>query len=229
MLEDGSIPLSKLEEMPVTATPDWNQNDANADDYIIGRTHYVEVVETSTNVLEWDGNTEGLVTVFPGLYKMSDVVLEASDLIDAIVAFNENGVETLVTLSEENINDLGLIISAASDTIYIVKEDNTNFAGMIFPEAGIYFLNIEPDGAKVFTTKLEVNNGSFPFTLTSETVHKLDEKYLPDGLLTQSNLATDSEAMEDIAELGLVEVMHHDGTVYYDATGKILTYWGGNI
>ena len=223
MLEDGSIPLSKLEEMPVTATPDWNQNDANADDYIIGRTHYVELEETSTNILEWDGNTEGLTNVIVdnwGYYKVSNSTPDISQLnnISFIVNKHDSGTIEEITAPSSLFQDFGDYITLVQ-YVYIVKNENVTIDDYYtFKEPGIYFLKWEAE------TLLGIKSDTNIFTTTSEVVHKLDEKYLPDGLLTQSNLATDSEALEDIAELGLVEVMHHDGTVYYDATGKILTY-----
>ena len=63
----------------------WNQNDETAVDYIKNRTHYSEITETTTKVLEWDGNTKGLITLEDVICKVSDVILEPSDFINATI------------------------------------------------------------------------------------------------------------------------------------------------
>ncbi len=158
--------------------PDWNQNDETAPDYIKNRTHWVEISETTSNTIEWDGNTEGLVVVepTPGIeyYKVSDVVLEVSDLVGATVTFTEMG----EVYSEElaYMEDTGTIILAPFVTI--VKEDNTEFDGVIFPEAGIYFS--KEDAYNYYVIKVEITSGAKPFPTIDEVVHLLDRKYLPE-------------------------------------------------
>jgi hypothetical protein len=178
------------------------------------------MTETSSNILEWDSNTEGLVTVepFPGavMYKVSDIVLESSDFINAIVtSIQDNGAEITEILTEDKImGNETVFVFGELGGIAVAKEDNAEYDGVVLPEAGIYFLKLDQF---ITVTKLELTSGATPFTTTSEVVHKLDVKYLPD-------MAGADEALEDIAELGLLEVMHHDGVIYQDATGKILSY-----
>ena len=170
------------------------------------------MAETSTNVLEWDGNGEGLVSAMEdpggGIYKISDVVLEPSDLINAVFTIHriENGIEdeieTIITDKNMGVISENLFI-IDEVVICIVKEDNTEFAEfrVIFPEAGIYFLSVESEGTKIFATKLEINNGSFPFTTTSEVVHKLDVKYLPNTVANKEYVDTEiTAAKEELTE-----------------------------
>ena len=159
----------------------WNQNDKTAIDYIKNRTHYTEIGEITTNVLEWDGSAEGLLVIKPvpeiGLYKVSDVVLEDSDLVGAIVTFMEMGELFPEEVFEESIvkptDQITLIFNTS---LIIVKEANAEFQGVIFPEVGMYFMKNGP----VYPTKLEITSGATPFKMIGEIVHKIDKKYLPE-------------------------------------------------
>jgi hypothetical protein len=57
---------------------DWNVNDENNAAYVKNRTHY----EIETNrIIEWDGNTEGLVRAGDLFYKVSDYVPTDEELL----------------------------------------------------------------------------------------------------------------------------------------------------
>ena len=73
----------------------WNQNDDTSIDYIKNRTHYSEIKEITTNVLEWDGNTEELITIGGIICKVSDTILEPSDFINATITatIDQDGVK----------------------------------------------------------------------------------------------------------------------------------------
>lgn len=96
------------------------------------------------DTLTWDGNTTGLVNtnnVELPMYKVSDVIITKSDLTNGI-SFVANGEEQSIgweTLqSAVNDDDFGLL-----EAVAIVPYDNYNFVnGIVFPEAGVYFINI---------------------------------------------------------------------------------------
>ena len=142
---------------------------------------YIEGGKTSSNILEWDGNTDGLtsVEIEPGVgfYKVSDTVIEASDLVDGILT-RTDGVEIQsAQIPEEYIEDIENAIMVGN-AIIIIKEDETEIDGFIFPESGIYFMY--ENG--IYTTKLELT--SKLFIKNGEIIHKLDSRFLPDNIAT---------------------------------------------
>jgi hypothetical protein len=140
------------------------------------------VTETVSNILEWDGNTDGLVhdttaSSGGGFYKVSDVVLNMSDLKGGTItltSLRENGQLYQHELDTYWFDELENIIDF--EDFVIVKENNVEYYGMVFPETGIYFYR----SAYSCTSKLELTSEITPFRIISEVVHKLDKKYLPE-------------------------------------------------
>jgi hypothetical protein len=89
------------------------------------------------NVIEWDGDTTGLVSSSVNThYKVSDVVLSASDLVGSVIAF---GGEAVVVPAEFITNGEGY---ASIDTYVLsCQNEGVSFDGNTFPEKGLYFIN----------------------------------------------------------------------------------------
>ena len=140
---------------------DWNQSDENAPDYIKNRPFYSETV-----TIEWDGNTEGKIAIsFQGTTwcHISDKVFSKEDLIGGTIE-TSNGNSRVI--GSEDIYDTEEFISIES--FIIVKMDNTEINGVIFPKSGIYFLHY---------------NGIYTASLSFGKTIKLPERYLPDYLV----------------------------------------------
>ena len=89
------------------------------------------------NVIEWDGDTTGLVSSSGNThYKVSDVVLSASDLVGSVIAF---GSEAVVVPTEFITNGEGY----ASIDAYVLscQNEGVSFFDNTFPEKGLYFIN----------------------------------------------------------------------------------------
>lgn len=135
--------------------PDWDQNDSGAADYIKNRPFYDD-----TNVLlEWDGNTEGLVAAvavdevegFPAGTALAYKVAEYMDPESFVGATEIDSNGYLETIDEEDINrveGVTYIVGLAVTDAAIVSQ------GLNFPEAGVYALFREAVGvhvSKVYT------------------------------------------------------------------------------
>lgn len=98
--------------------------------------------------IEWDGNTEGKVTVASGgmqLCKISDMVLSVDDLLGAMVTFPDYP-EKNKSLSARDIQQIseGLIGVMIFDGVFIVRNDNVYWNGMTIPEKGAYTIAWNP-------------------------------------------------------------------------------------
>ena len=122
-----------------SAQPDWNQNDSGAADYIKNRPFYDD-----TNVLlEWDGNTEGLVAAvtvdevegFPAGTAVAYKIAEYMDpelFVGATLMISDGS--SLVITEEEIKQTEGItFVGALLLTDKAVVAQNVNF-----PEAGTY-------------------------------------------------------------------------------------------
>lgn len=89
------------------------------------------------NVIEWDGDTTELVSSSANThYKVSDVVLSASDLVGSVIAA---GSEALVVPAEFVTNGEGY---ASIDTYVLsCQNEGVSFDGNTLPEKGLYFIN----------------------------------------------------------------------------------------
>ena len=87
-------------------------------------------------IIEWDGDTTGLIVVDGWLYKVSDTVLTTADLIGA--TFTEN-TEVTTPVSAANISEGDGYIAIEDGMLVIVSEENAVFAEMTFPATGICF------------------------------------------------------------------------------------------
>ena len=120
------------------------------------------------------------------LYRVSDVVLEVSDLVNCTITISVDGIgEQSGQVPAEAIQDIGDLIAVA-DGCVVVKKDNAEINGLIFPKAGIYYYDPSLTGTVI--TKLEPAAGSTKtFTTISEVVHKVDSKFLPINIVSGSS------------------------------------------
>lgn len=140
-------------------------------------------METGGDTLEWDGNTEGLVSVEDVYYKVSDVVITADMGIESMTTEVSTGEIYSNTPNFSMVPGVGI----GSAVIY-VSTDNTTVGEATFIEKGIYF---------------SINNGVFTKRITIPgytgfpIVKKLDEQYLPDTVVkdgdTEFILASSTE------------------------------------
>ena len=150
--------------------PDWNQNDPTAADYIKNRTHYDE-----QTVIEWDGDTTGLVGANGELYKVSDVIPAKSDVLGGTITLS-NGSAITITPDMTGMTD-GDSFTIAEFALIIASAGVFSDKGFSFTETGIYFMS----GSNVHTSKLVYGS-----------MKTIDPKYLPSDAVLPSVTAADN-------------------------------------
>lgn len=150
--------------------PDWNQNDPTAADYIKNRTHYDE-----QTVIEWDGDTTGLVGANGVLYKVSDVIPAKSDVLGGTITLS-NGSAITITPDMTGMTD-GDSFTIAEFALIIASAGVFSDKGFSFTETGIYFMS----GSNVHTSKLVYGS-----------TKTIDPKYLPSDAVLPSVTAADN-------------------------------------
>ena len=141
-----------------------------------------EVQKTiSSDVLTWDGNTDGLDNIKNVYFRVSDATPTAEDLYRGFsvkLSAPDGSILEEITVSAEeaqnsvDVQDNGIIVH---NTFYIFPSSITLEGETFAP--GIYFLVVYGAG---FISHLQINGYSF-VTTTTELV-KLDPKYLPSGI-----------------------------------------------
>lgn len=94
---------------PATSTPDWNQNEQTASDYIKNRPGGYTVNSPALNI-EWDGVIGDKVTVDLGsvkLVKVSDEIPKIEQLWGATVTDKIDDVYNTLNLDDKDIYDFG--------------------------------------------------------------------------------------------------------------------------
>lgn len=94
---------------PATSTPDWNQNDPTASDYIKNRPGGYTVNYPAINI-EWDGAIADKVTVdIDGTkcVKVSDEIPKIEQLVGAIVTYKIGDESQSITILDNYVNDFG--------------------------------------------------------------------------------------------------------------------------
>lgn len=187
------------------STPDWNQNDATASDYIKNRPFYSEKqVET---VAIWDGDKTDKVSVLDSYYKVSDSTPTYTDGV-FVCYMKSVETETSITLSWSDIKtDYSGFLLFSDYAIICYDTSQLLFGRFSFPETGIYFLN--DNGS--FTTKVE---------RVIETVKTIDRKYLEKKFVVDStNLPTDSTGWNKLNE-SLKDAYQAGDTILLDINGN---------
>lgn len=94
---------------PATSTPDWNQNDSTASDYIKNRPGGYTVNYPALNI-EWDGVIGDRVSVdaYGMKYvKVSDEIPKVERLVDGIVTASGGGESATITIDDKHIKNFG--------------------------------------------------------------------------------------------------------------------------
>ena len=174
-----------------------------------------EVVNEPLNIT-WDGNTEGLVSINNQFYKVSDLALTDEEIKLSTIEFNnilmpigdswEEGLANGQVIPSEEATSAFLIIVARKDKAII----SNGTIEIEIPEKGIYF-GVNPGGYVSALTTTE------PIEQTKTVVHKLDEKYLPDGATVYYGddvyLYHDSAQTRKVTKEEL-RVAYQSGTIY---------------
>ena len=181
-------------------TPDWNQNDATASDYIKNRPFYDK---TLVSVLH-----PGIPGAF--WYKVSDSVptgdhSEGAYCCSVISGVKSNG-EIFLSTDDYYVVTESLVVVALKDNA--VVED----LGLTFPEKGTYFLAGE--GLPLITGFALGKDADPEITWdgSTEEIKTLDEKFLPpvSGLIVKSSTANSTKkfkiTVDDSGTISATEV-----------------------
>lgn len=137
--------------------PDWNQNDSTAADFVKNRTHYEE-----RTVIEWDGDTTGLVGVGGLLYKVSDMIPAKSDVLGGTITLS-NGKAITITPDTIAMTDGGSF-AIEEFVVIIASAGALSSTGLSFTETGIYVAFMD---------------GLYVSELAYSHIKQLDSKYIP--------------------------------------------------
>lgn len=178
---------------------DWNQNDETAVDFIKNRTHYTE---TGTGVFERE-----IKTVFAHGNDSQTLEFEAIPMFVGQVL--ELHYIRINTDGEYNLYGTFTVTDNDGD---LVAYDDANGSPMYITANSIYLHGSFGYNARI--TKVKIVGET-----TTEVVHRLDEKYIPDTIM---RTPSEDDALELVAELGLAEPMTDDeGNVLTDENGVL--------
>lgn len=170
---ENDYALDPKEDPDATNAPSYNS--------LADKPFYEETI-TLNDTLTWDGNTDGLICADDTFYKVSDIVLTASDVSNGVSLVSSiNDIDSTIDLPAEAVQSAfspsdGFAIIA--DKVIVVPYDGWDKLDFAFPKAGIYFLNYGgTTRVKSFTV-----NGYKGFESTQTVVHPIDRKYLPESL-----------------------------------------------
>ena len=94
---------------PATSTPDWNQNDPTARDYVKNRPGGYTVNYPALNI-EWDGVIGDKVTVdFEGMkyVKVSDEIPKIEQLVGGTIVGKENDMSATISITDGMVYEYG--------------------------------------------------------------------------------------------------------------------------
>ena len=172
-------PMTRTVSGDVT-TPDWNQNDATASDYIKNRPFY----EDSLLRVSFTAQQYGITFDW---YKVSDDVpsidnVQVNTAVHLWVTNPRDGIqqsiETTISLSFENgyaVKGSAVIVALTDGFHFDIGDGST----IVFPKKGTYFLAI----GGTWTTGIAASGAIEPeisWDMNTGTVKKLDEKFIPD-------------------------------------------------
>lgn len=133
---------------PATSTPDWNQNDSTASDYIKNRPGGYTVNYPALNI-EWDGVIGDRVSVDLGggkFVKVSDEIPKIEMLVSGVFIVKNGDVYNEYIITDRMIMDFGNSIYG-SELLLVVNKAPANFVHQstgevlaVFPETGVYFM-----------------------------------------------------------------------------------------
>lgn len=161
----------------------------------VGGYGYTEQGEQT--VITWDGDTEGRESLFGEMYLISEESFSKNSAIGAVISF-ANG--NTLNVSANNIVEYTSNVFEIRDnirTVCIVAEEDTDIDDIIV-QKGVYFAKV---GASYVTS----------IVYTPKTVHKIDEKYLPEagGAVMIVNVKLDEETETIFADKTYTEIAEH--------------------
>lgn len=151
---------------------DLAQNDPEAPDYVKGRTHYEESIQT---VIEWDGSTEGLDVVAVGsdysLVRVSGLLPSAEMMVGRTVEMADGSSFEITANAIEQSGPVWAVLGPVGDDLLPVLYGIgvTEVYGITLPATGMYAVLYQGQAPRFAR-----------MTVAYETVHRLDPKYLPE-------------------------------------------------
>lgn len=152
----------------------------------VGGYGYTE--QGNQTVITWDGNTEGkhmVIPMSPGIdyefYKIAELTPTTDEVIGGVIytKAGDNGTfrteitaDSITTMSEHLYR-----INGYAQNMVIVALEYSEIGGVTF-ERGMYFNKIGSGDLAKYIKYIDYG--------TPDTVHKIDEKYLPEGYPTKS-------------------------------------------
>ena len=149
---------------------------------------------TETKAITWDGNTEGKHGINMGQFTLT----KASDVPINVTAENLKRMVFTVTDKKDtrveniDLSKLDVFISPDGNNITIIQSEGVEAPlAMIFPETveqmgekGVYLLDIDLSGA--------FGDGAHQYVslLETETIHQIDQKFIPGVILPVVELTT---------------------------------------
>ena len=190
-----TILKQKLNEQDFENRSDWNQNDSTKPDYVKNRTHYTELVDKVYEVTIVDTTA---------ITPISDEVAQA---------FNSNYENITFTLNDGTVlwlkKDYKLNVNSVDGYSWIAGSLNTIRFGFGIANESHYLFASKP--------------GVFKGIAQEEVVHKIPEKYLPDGIGGGSG---DSRVH---IGLGYYHADDHYELLRYDTTAKTWVPLSANV
>ena len=163
--------------------PDYAQNDSTQPDYIKNRTHYVENVSTS-DVWYQTGCNVGSGTTSPGGYPAT---------------FNiTTGDKYNVTISQGSTSKTYEGLTAEYDSTFnglALRKNWSDSMGMSDTSTDALLLVVQPSNVVLRSADIYGENCTVQVSEVTETVHKLDPKYLPDNVNQLESITTQESSV----------------------------------
>ena len=157
--------------------PDYAQNDSTQPDYIKNRTHYVESV--TNDVWYQTGCNVGSGTTSPGGYPAT---------------FNiTTGDKYNVTISQGSTSKTYEGLTAEYDSVFnglALRKNWSDSMGMSDTSTDALLLVVQPSNVVLRSADIYGENCTVQVSEVTETIHKLDPKYLPDNVNQLEDITT---------------------------------------
>lgn len=171
----------KLDVVPTDSKPNqYIVTDGEGNTKWEDKLAWSELTKSYSDTLTWDGvlSDDDLIKTIGGYtlgyHHVSDEVpsLEQLSAGGTCTVYQDSGFNAVEFTSEklEDRSSEGIIMAGA---VLVVCRDNVTVDGLTFSKAGIYFMS-SPD---VYISGFKLNG--YQFEVVTETVHHIDEKYLP--------------------------------------------------
>lgn len=194
---------------------DWNASEGEPG-HVLNRTHWSE--KSLTDTAEWDGDLTGRESVVfssDGTHtlrwvKLSDTYLTMEQLDGAVITFTTPSEDNTFTVSAEMMKDASedFGVPCVSVSEYVVSlSDSATFLGFAQLTRGLWAIHSASDEATAYISSIKTVNS----VLVSETVHKLDKKFLPDDIGGGSDIVvvkiTSTDGENYVADMSASEIM----------------------